>query len=225
MACTEMRSLVVAGSPEPSSDALLRRLSQRANFILAVDRGIDYCMGAGVRPTMFVGDCDTASEEAVSWARHTCGSERLFPPEKDDTDLGLALQSLRNRAQVLNQRLSVTICCASGGRPEHALGVFGVLSANADLAPVLEEDQFQCRILSPAGEATWEFDEADKGKTFSAIPVAAHTVVSEKGMKWEIDKLELPLLSDRGVSNEIVAPCARITCHSGVVAAFLTRNS
>lgn len=218
---TKLEVLIVDGSPEPCSQALLRVLAQRHPFVIAVDRGVDHCMAAGVRPSMFVGDLDTASPEALAWARNTCGSEKLFSPEKDDTDFGLAFTAARQRAAMLRRPISVHVACAFGGRQEHALGVFGVMAANADLAPTIIDDEVECKILSPQGQSTWQFGADVVGTSFSAIALAADTRVTERGMHWEISDFELAPLSDRGVSNVIESPSASVTCESGILAAFL----
>jgi thiamine pyrophosphokinase len=59
--------------------------------------------------------------------------------------------------------------------------------------------------------------------TFSAIPLAEGTVVSERGMHWNLDRRPLALLADEGVSNVVEATDACVTCHEGVLAAFLLR--
>lgn len=218
---SKLEVLIVDGSPEPCSQALLRVLAQRHPFVIAVDRGVDHCMVAGVRPSMFVGDLDTASKDALAWARNTCGSEKLFSPEKDDTDFGLACTAARNRALMLGRELTLHVACAFGGRQEHALGVFGVMAANADLAPTIIDDEVECKILAPEGQASWQFGADVVGMSFSAIALAANTRVTERGMHWEVSELELPPLSDRGISNVIETSSASVTCDSGVLAAFL----
>ena len=146
-----MRVLLVAGSPAPSSSALVSRLSAESDLVLAVDRGADACRAAGVVPGAFCGDADTVSEEGLAWvrdqARRREGEDempiRLFPPAKDDTDLSLGFSCARELAAERGEALEVTVTCASAGRMDHALAVFGALQKNADLAPRLVEDEFE----------------------------------------------------------------------------------
>ena len=84
---------------------------------------------------------------------------RLFPPAKYDTDLSLGFACARQIASERGEDLEVTVTCASAGRMDHALAVFGVLASNADLAPSLVEDAFTCRILSPRQVDTVLFTE------------------------------------------------------------------
>ena len=89
------------------------------------------------------------------------------------------------------------------------------------MAPVLVEDAFECRILAPNGVTAWEFGDECVGSHFSFVALADASVVSEQGMRWELDHFRVDALRDRGISNVIDAPGASITCHAGIVAAFL----
>lgn len=238
-------ALLVGGSPEPSSPELVRRLANESEIVVGVDRGADVCLAAGVACDLFVGDADTISPEALQWVKKTCPDENLFDTEKYATDLALAFLSLRERYglsatgtaqlrasgdKVFGEQDALlsssfegytAVTCASGGRPDHLLGVFGTLAENADLSPVLIEDGFECHIMSPVGASEWDIPSAYAGSTFSLLAIAPETCVSERGMEWELNRRSVPVLSDLGVSNVIGPQGARCICHSGVAAAFL----
>ena len=118
-----MRILLVAGSPAPSSPALVSRLAAQNDLVLAVDRGADACRAADVVPGAFCGDADTVSEEGLAWVRDQAlrrgdGDEipiRLFPPAKDDTDLSLGFTCARELAAERGEELKVAVTCASAG--------------------------------------------------------------------------------------------------------------
>lgn len=218
-----LRALVVAGSPEPSSPNLVARLASASDYVIAADRGARSLMAADVAPDLLCGDEDSADPTAIAWAHDSAARIERHPREKDDTDLGLAILCARNEAERRGAALRLTVTCASGGRPDHALGVWGLLARHADIAPRLVEDGFECRVLSPGGEPSWEL--ADRvGTTFSAIALAPDTVASEKGMRWELNRAPLEPLDDVGVSNRIVDERARVICHAGVLAAFVLRG-
>ena len=207
-----MRLLLVAGSPEPSSPALVSRLAAETDQVLAIDRGAEACRAAGV-----------VRERPLIHGLHGSLGIRLFPPAKYDTDLSLGFSCARQIAAERGEALDVTVTCASAGRMDHALAVFGVLASNADLAPVLVEDASECRILSPEGRASWTFGEEAMGAHFSFVALADGSVVSEAGMRWELDHFRVDALRDRGISNVIDRAGATIECHSGILAAFLIR--
>ncbi len=218
------RALVVAGSPQQSSQDLLMSLASDADCVIAADAGVNVLYRVGIVPHAYCGDADSASPEAIEWARNAGARLDAHPIEKDDTDLGLALSLARDWAEERGTALRVCVTCASGGRPDHALGVWGVLARYAKACPRLVEDGFECRVLSPAGEASWDLHE-EAGTTVSAIALAPHTVASERGMRWELEGEELGLLDDRGVSNRMTGDRAHVECESGVLAVFVLREN
>lgn len=211
MAC---KVLVVCGSPVVASAELLRRLAGECDHVVAVDRGLDALLVAGLGCDVYVGDADTVSDagRALVDAAEAFEVER-HDPYKDYTDLALALNSVGRRWP----GAEVVATCATGGRPDMELSVLGLL-AGYEGAPVwIAEDKVVARILH-AGES-WTI-EAAEGKTFSIIAIAPGTVVSEHGLEWELDHSPLGLLADTGISN-VVRGTAKIQVHQGVAIGYL----
>lgn len=219
-----MRALIIDGSPEPSSSELVALLAQDADYIVAVDRGAIACRSAGVAPDLFCGDEDSTDADTAAWARAHAASTVRLPVEKDATDLAFALDCAAGEARRRGEPLDVCLTCATGGRPDHALGALGLLLAIKETGPVLIEDGFELAILSPEGCDSWEFAEDEIGRIFSAVALEPGTVISEEGMRWCLEDVELPLLGDRGVSNRIVGKHAKVTCREGALAAFLIKE-
>lgn len=211
MAC---KILVVCGSPVETSADLLRRLAGECNRVVAVDRGLDALLGAGLGCDVYVGDADTVSDagRALVDAAEAFEVER-HDPYKDYTDLALALDSVRRRWP----GAEVVATCATGGRPDMALSVLGLLAGYEDAPVWIAEDKVVARILH-AGES-WAIEGAE-GKTFSIIAIAPNTEVSEHGLEWELDHAPLGLLADTGISN-VIRSTATIQVHQGVAIGYL----
>lgn len=214
MAC---KVLVVCGSPVVASTNLLRRLAGECDHVVAVDRGLDALLGAGLGCDVYVGDADTVSNagRALVNAAEAFEVER-HDPYKDYTDLALALDAIRRRWP--GAELYAT--CATGGRPDMALSVLGLLANYKDAPVWIAEDETTARILH-AGDS-WTIQSA-KGKTFSIIAIAPNTEVSEQGLEWELDHSPLGLLADTGISN-VVRGTATIEVHQGVAIGYLYRE-
>ena len=208
-------ALVVGGAPHACSPELLARLAREADVVAAVDRGLDACRAADLLPDVLIGDADSATPESLAWAREARVEEIAFPVEKDDTDLGLALAWAKAHVE------RVIVSCVSGGRPDHALAVYGCLARHVALMPRIIEDDFECRILSAEHAPAWELGESARGMTFSFTALSAEAVVSEHGMHWELDHRRVGCLFDLGISNVVTTGSARIDVHEGIVAAFL----
>lgn len=211
MAC---KVLVVCGSPVVASADLLRRLAGECDYVVAVDRGLDALLGAGLGCDVYVGDADTVSDagRALIDDAETFEVER-HDPYKDYTDLALALHSVRRRWP----GAEVVTTCATGGRPDMALSVLGLLAGYEDAPIWIAEDKVVARILH-AGES-WTIEGHD-GSTFSIIAMAPNTEVSEHGLEWELNHSPLGLLADTGISN-IVRSTAKITVHQGTAIGYL----
>ena len=219
-----LRALVVAGSPEPSSPELIARLADDADYVVVADGGADACRAAGVAPDLFCGDGDSASAEAAAWARAAARSCVSFPAEKYATDLALALDCARHEASRRVAPLSVTLTCASGGRPDHALAAVGQLASLGAARARIVEDGYEMRIVSAGGERLWRLGPDAVGRTFSAVAVAPDTRIDERGMRWELRDKPMVLLGDLGISNVITSADAEVECRSGAVAAFVLRD-
>ena len=206
--------LVVCGSPVVASADLLRQLAGECDHIVAVDRGLDALLGAGLGCDLYVGDADTVSDAGRALVDAATDFEvERHNPYKDYTDLALALDTIRRRWPAAE----VVATCATGGRPDMALSVLGLLAGYADAPVWIAEDKVVARILH-AGE-TWTIENAE-GKTFSIIAIAPNTKVSEHGLEWELVHSPLGLLADTGISN-IVRGSATITVHQGVAIGYL----
>lgn len=206
--------LVVCGSPVVTSAELLRQLAGECDHIVAVDRGLDALLGAGLSCDVYVGDADTVSDEgrALVDAAKDFEVER-HNPYKDYTDLALALDAISRRWP----NAEVVATCATGGRPDMALSVLGLLARYKDAPVWIKEDEVTARILH-AGES-WTI-EGHEDSTFSIVAIAPNTEVSEHGLEWELEHASLGLLADAGISN-IVRGTATITVHQGVAIGYL----
>lgn len=215
--------LVVAGSPAPSSPGLVAELARASAYVICADRGADACHAAHVSPDVFCGDEDSVSADAAAWARSSAATTVDFPTEKYATDLAIALDCACHEAARRDAPLSVTLTCASGGRPDHALAVVGqlALAARGGAAARLVEDGYEMRVVSPASVDVWELGPCAVGRTFSAVALEPDTRIDEEGMRWSLADKPLELLGDLGMSNVVTLPDALVRCRAGAVAAFL----
>lgn len=197
-----------------TSADLLSRLAGECNRVVAVDRGLDALLGAGLGCDVYVGDADTVSDAGRALVDAAIDFEvERHNPYKDYTDLALALDSVRRRWP----GAEVVATCATGGRQDMALSVLGLLAGYAGAPVCIEEDEVTARILHQ--DETWTIENA-KGKTFSIIAIAPNTKVSEHGLEWELDHSPLGLLADTGISN-VVRSTATIQVHTGTAIAYL----
>ena len=220
-----LRVLVVGGSPEPSSAELVARLGRECDYVVAADRGAEACRAAGLVPDVLCGDADSIDAETLVWAERESRASIRYPGEKYVTDLALAIACARHEAARRQQALELTFTCTSGGRSDHAMAVWGHIVAARDVAPRIVEDAFECRLLASDGTRVWKMgnEPESMGATVSVIPLPEAAVVSERGMRWNLDHRRLPALADEGLSNVIVEADAEVRCHEGNILVWLLR--
>lgn len=222
-ASTPPVALVVAGSPEAPSPALLRRLAQDSRLVVACDSGADACMRARVRVDVLVGDGDSLSPEALAYVRHQGARELDFPMDKDDTDLGLALSWLSQNACDLGVSRLVA-CGVTGGRLDHGLGALGVLARTAGLSVRIESQDATAHVLVPGSNPRLDLGTGEQGCTLSVVALLGPALLSEGGMRWNLDHAWLNPLDDLGVSNVVESACASVEVHDGVALVVVERD-
>lgn len=206
-----MNALLVCAAPSPGGAELVGRLAPSADIVIAVDGGGSVCLEAGVVPDILVGDFDSLPGSLLDDFVSQGVRVVEFPADKDETDLGLALDVARREGAD-----RVTVTAASTGRLDHTLAVAGALAAAADLRTQLREPELRGWVLSTALRTTLKLK--GMGATVSILAPGWGATVSVRGVRWPLAKAELAPLSDLGMSNVIIDDeGAVIEVHAGTV--------
>lgn len=192
--------VLVAGGRIPDPCWLARVCQKKTAW--AIDHGIDACMGAEVVPSLFIGDRDSASKKGILWASQKEVPSLVFPPEKDMTDLQLALKSMRN----FSGGSSAILTGVFGGRYDHSIAnIFSLIWAE-------EEWGVQIRCATDERESFFILRDGESA-IFSGIP--AGTLISTMslsenctginlwGTRWPIPNGKLSIRRPFAVSNVI----------------------
>jgi len=105
--------LLVAGGRKPASKWLVEAATQFP--IWCVDSGIDTCYGNNVIPERLIGDGDSATSQGWAWGNRLGIPVESYPPEKNLTDLQLALQTVG----LVYGQATVIVTGVWGGRFDH----------------------------------------------------------------------------------------------------------
>lgn len=175
----------------------------RGEKVWAIDRGIDACLPAGIFPSLFIGDGDSASGYAKKWLAERKTPSLIFPPEKDLTDLQLALKIMK--ADPGGPVIKEAILTGSfGGRFDHMFAnVYSLLWAE-------EEWSVRVRCMADDNEAFFIVRGGEKAcfsglgnntliSTLSLSPEC--TGVKTTGTRWPINNGKLFLNRPYAVSN------------------------
>lgn len=185
--------------------------AQRSSTIVCADGGALHARALGLQPQTIIGDMDSLSAADVI-AFEVAGAQIIqHPPEKDETDLELALHFCHEMGAK-----SVTILGGLGGRFDQTLANILLLTLPM-LAPMhikLVDGAQVIRLLS-AGlhQITGAVDD-----TISLIPLqGAATGITTRGLQYALRNETLPLGPARGISNVMLAEKAEVELGGGLL--------
>lgn len=179
--------------------------------VIAADGGTRIAWLYGRPPDVVIGDMDSLSEKELSRLENDGAELVRYPPEKDETDLELAL------LYAAEQAISwIRIIGAIGGRFDQMLANVYLLSLpeleGCDVAIVARNQIIS--LLRPGSHQL----EGKIGDTVSLIPVACDVSgIRTEGMKYPLKGEILAFGPARGISNVMLTDRARIKFDGGLL--------
>lgn len=180
------------------------------DLLIAVDGGLRHLFVLGLRPQVLIGDLDSVDADAENRAREAGCLVLRYPPQKDETDLELAL------VYALQQGCT-TLCIAGGlgGRLDHTLGNLYLLAQPALQGCQVRVDDGvdEVFIVRQAVEIT-----GTPRDRVSLLPVSETvTGVRTEGLVYPLRDETLYRERTRGISNVMLAEQARVRIESGLL--------
>jgi thiamine pyrophosphokinase len=209
-------ALVFTGGAPPSSGVvadLLDALGPEA-IVIAADSGLDHATALGVHVDLLVGDLDSADPATVALAEASGTHVERHEPEKDATDLELALTA----ARALGCSRTVVVGEA-GGRVDHFLGN-ALLLASPEFASMTVEANFDGAHVHVVRDALELHGESGDLISLLALGGPAHGIVT-RDLRFPLRHETLHPGSTRGVSNELTSSTAYVSLTDGVLLAVL----
>jgi thiamine pyrophosphokinase len=203
------RIIIFANGELPDLDKA-RELIRTNDYIICADGGTRHALALNIQPDLVIGDMDSADREQLKALEKTNVSIELFPHDKDETDLELAI----NRAIELKPR-QIIIIAALGGRLDQTI-------ANITLLTSTRLSSFDIRLDDGVEEIFLCRDQVQVhgkgGDIVSLIPWGgAVTDVQTTDLKWPLQKETLYPDRTRGVSNELISDTASVSIGSGLL--------
>jgi thiamine pyrophosphokinase len=203
------RAIIFANGDLPDlkiGQALLRP----DDFLIGADGGTVHIFKMGLIPDVVIGDLDSTSEPTLSKLTSSDIEINLYPADKNETDLELALTYAINSGY-----REILLLAALGGRLDHALSNIALLTD-----PRLLE--LNTRMDDGVEELFFCRDEAQvrgsSGDIVSLIPWGgAVTGIITENLKWPLHEETLLPYRSRGISNEMLAEQASIKIESGLL--------
>ncbi|MCY3832329.1 MAG: thiamine diphosphokinase [Chloroflexi bacterium] len=207
-----MQTLLIANG-ELNRGAMLDRLLRLLDSprVICADGGALQARALGLKPQTIIGDLDSLSPQQVADFA-AAGVEILrYPPEKDETDLELALHHCRSIGAK-----EVHILGGLGGRYDQTLANILLLAHPAfrGLRVDFVDGDQQVRLLPPGRHHV----RGGRGDTVSLIPLgAAAEGITTRGLRYRLDGEPLQLGPARGISNVMLEEEVTIVLRAGLL--------
>lgn len=208
-----MARCVILGAGPIQNDSITRSFLQRDDFILCADGGYAHACRMGLQPDLLIGDFDSMPPP-----EHAGCEVCSYPPEKDDTDMLLALKCGLERGF-----RDYLILGGLGGRLDHTVANFTVLAYALDhgAKAVLRDEKNAALLLR---EATLSVP-ACPGFKLSVFPYGGGAEgVDLRGVKYPLKDYEMGPYCTLGVSNEILPSGGEISVKNGTLLLLFSKD-
>lgn len=173
----------------------------RCEKIVAVDGGANYLRTRNIVPDLFIGDADSVKEETMEWLKQHGVTLKIFPKEKDEIDLELALREFEGEEKV--------VFGWKGDRLDMVLALFYLLRRFKNTT--LESSSLKVGYVEGA-----KILPAVPGEKWSILPLGGDAEgVNLKGFKYTLEDAVMPITKPYGVSNEAVSDRVTIEVRKG----------
>lgn len=179
--------------------------------VICADGGALHARAFGLTPHTIIGDLDSLTTEEVERFIAAGADVIQHSPDKDETDLELALLHCTEIGAE-----SVAILGGLGGRFDQTLANVFLLTHPAfnELDIILVDGEQVIGLLRPGVHRIY----GDIGDTISLIPLSASAEgITTDNLKFALEDDSLQLGPARGISNVMLAEQATVTFHRGLL--------
>ncbi|PLT30108.1 thiamine diphosphokinase [Peribacillus deserti] len=206
---------ILAGGPlELVPD--LNQYKDRQDIVWAgVDRGVYSLIRMGIQPHEAFGDFDSVSPDELRFLQEHLVHLHIYPSEKDQTDLEIALDwAVKQKPE------KIILFGATGGRADHYLANVQLLAQrglldNPDTQLILED---KTNILYVKTPGTFHVSSLRGKKYISFIPLTLEVNgITLKGFKYPLENRNITLGSTLCISNELLYEEGTFSFEEGIL--------
>ncbi len=203
------RIVLFANGDFPCPNRLNAQLDKE-DFLIAVDGGLNHMTALNLTPALIIGDLDSANPEEVKRLQSQGVEIRSFPPEKNETDLELALDA----ALKLDPAV-IWIVGALGNRLDQTLANIFLLTQPklAGIDVRLVDGTRQVFLIRKSA-----LIEGIVGQRLSLLPLNGPVVgVRTAGLAYPLEDETLYPDRTRGISNYLTGSSAKVIILKGLL--------
>lgn len=220
----KLKTIIVSGGNIEDDFALCFLRKTKYDYLIAADKGMEFLKRAKLVPDEIVGDFDSADKNAADFFRNGLAGEarpkiRQFCPQKDYTDMEIAMQTALERAST-----EIVVLGATGTRIDHVLGSIRNLSIpmRAGVPCCIVDSHNRIRMTERSLTIS---REEQYGKYVSLLAHGGDvTKLTLEGFFYPLDDYTLHADQALGISNEITAEEGHIIFESGCLLVIESRD-
>jgi thiamine pyrophosphokinase len=213
----ERKRAVIFVNGEMADPAGVRAQLRESDYLVAVDGGLRHMQALGLIPRLLIGDLDSLDTQDVQNMRDAGVEVEIYPREKDQTDLELALERIAKEGFT-----EIRVVAALGGRLDQTLANLYMLELPAlnGLDVRLDDGREEIFIIRGRTEINGQ-----PGDTVSLLSMDGCTrgIVTEQ-LRYPLRGETLCQNRSRGISNEMLAEAAIVQVQSGRLLCIHTRR-
>lgn len=189
----------------------LEKLDFSHSHIICADGGIKHIRKLGLAPDIVIGDFDSSKNF------DEYKNKLVYPAEKDDTDLGLAI----NYCAEHGYKECIAIGCL-GGRLDHTYANFSLIKYAYDKGIILELIDEKSRVFSVSEKCEINRNDYKYISLFSFGENASGITLS--GFKYPLENAELKYNYPLGVSNQLILDSGIIEVKDGILLVMMVKE-
>lgn len=213
------KTLIINGGNIEDDFALAFLQKEKFDFVIAVDKGMEFCRRAGIRPDEILGDFDSVDPQVKQYFDSLEIPVHVYKPEKDQTDMENAMTLALERGSS-----EIVALGATGTRMDHVLGSISnlTLPLKKKVPCTLIDAHNRIRMTDHALKLK---KKEQYGKYVSLLsfggPVTGLTLT---GFYYPLQDYTMEAGSALGISNEITEEEAEISFVSGTLLVIESRD-
>ncbi|MCT4598703.1 MAG: thiamine diphosphokinase [Vallitalea sp.] len=212
-----MKTLIVTGGSVDISYIKSFMKSHTYDYIIGVDKGLEYLYELELIPNLIIGDFDSANKQVIEYYKNSKVEFKNFISEKDETDTHLAILEAINV-----ESIEIDIIGGIGSRIDHTL-------ANIHILMIPLKENINCRLINKNNIIRLVDSnisiKKNEYKYISLIPLTSQVVgITTDGLKYELNDYNMNKGISIGISNELIQNVAHITIREGILIVINSRD-
>lgn len=211
-----MKALVV-GSGNICEYKKFLNCAEICDIFICCDGGMEYFFECGIIPDVIIGDLDSAQKKHIDYFKKHNVLFKVFPPEKDFTDMELGL----SYAMKLNPE-EIFIFGGTGTRFDHSITNIHILKKALDkgVRAWLIDDYNKICLVDKHIEIFGE-----KNSYVSLIPLTSKVSgITTNGLYYSLTDAEMEIGNSLGVSNVMISDKCEIFVKSGILIIIMAKD-